>query len=71
MLGSRNEARRADGDGVADCRLLVPELLRFPVSRRAGQHRYGQLGPVSRQVSVFHTGTYLQHTSLRAYYLPL
>jgi len=48
MLRGRNEAHRYVGDGVADGQLLVPELLYVIVSRRAGQHRYGQLGPVSR-----------------------
>jgi len=75
MLGGRNEARRSAGDGVADRRLLVPKLFSVAVSRRAGEHRHGQLGPMSRQVSVFYTGTPYMHISspyfLCAFYLPL
>ena len=60
MIGGRNEARRCAGDGVAVDRLLVSQLLCvIAVSRRAGQHRYGQLGSVSRPVSVFYSGKYI------------
>jgi len=38
MLAGRDEARRCAGDGVADDRLLVRELVCVAVSRRSGQH---------------------------------